>query len=1088
MKAQGPGTPGDGFGEGFAGAIHFLMIDSPPTEPVPLRLNMDKAQERLLAGLTPQQASAVASKDRRVLVVAGAGSGKTEVMARRIAWWIDVEGVSKDQIIAFTFTERAAEEMKFRIRGWIEKITKVGEEVSLGGMYVGTIHGYCLAKIREFWPDDYHNYDILDEAARAALILRGFNGLMGLKTLKEASGQGQYATLDRFIQAYDQLHEHCEFDIKLPAGDPPYELGAAEADWCKAAELTTDVGKTPEASAFGVSAARYYAYLRCRRFLDFSTSQSEFIRRLQGDRSRMKELGEKRIHLVVDEVQDINPVQRKLVDLLIGKSGKLTAVGDHRQAIYGFRGAKVDIIADLWREFKAGADSAVVDLQENFRSTPRIISLANQWADRIGQVGSMLTPPMKHGNTGRTDQHHSHMAQVDFDTREKEAAWIANAVRVLVPTEAEGAIHDKKDGTKRGLTLSDVAVLVRSSTDVRTYMQALEAVGIPCVVRAGPDLFSQPEVLFFVSALAVSAGCEEFIGSPINPKSMPNRIASVLGCPPKPEPVLRAAATALRRTGLAFSRNVEDRVMLAAEAIRRRIDENKSLSASQASSLRAPSLREFLTSRNDLRRVFPQKIFHMLLSEAEVDAWDTCEGRGQSALFHLGALSGLITGLETPGWTSPKDYFWQIVGLCQYGAEEGRAEEQPLMVQPDAVNISTIHAVKGLEFGAVFIADVNAQRFPSGKASQVPSLPMDGPILSRIDVRGLGDNPNHDGERRLMYVAITRAERFLFISRSGSRTSSFIKELRTLVAQCGGIVTANPEQLLAELKYAPKEHRRDVRISTSFSDLRYYLECPHDFYLRKVLGFAPTIDQAFGYGRGVHNLMRAIHSDPKKWAALARDRAGLEKEISNLIKRGLFYLRYTTGDPAARMREKGVRIVADYVQRYVGELAKVTFEPEKEFETLIEYEDGGGGAMISGAIDIVRQDSPPRVTLIDFKSGDPESDNHQKLDEEEMQLQVALYAVAAKKELEYQPEQGMVRYLDADDPKKAELRVPLDSSSLKKAKSTVALTAAKIRDRKFKEGPAKRQDGLHRCSTCDFTGFCGAKEAISYKRATPRDW
>src|SRR5206468_7480705 len=120
------------------------------------------------------------------------------------------------------------------------------------------------------------------------------------------------------------------------------------------------------------------------------------------------------------------------------------------------------------------------------------------------------------------------------------------------------------------------------------------------------------------------------------------------------------------------------------------------------------------------------------------------------AMFHLGVLSGLITGIETPGWTSAKDYYWQIIGLCQYGAQEGRAPEQPLMVQPDAVNISTIHAVKGLEFAAVFLADVRAQRFPSSMASRVPQLPIAGDIVPAIDVNGLADNKNHDGERRLM--------------------------------------------------------------------------------------------------------------------------------------------------------------------------------------------------------------------------------------------------------------------------------------------------------------------------------------------------
>ncbi len=869
-------------------------------------------------------------------------------------------------------------------------------------MYVGTIHGFCLAKIREYWPDDYHNYDILDEAGRSALILRGFNGLLGLQALRNALGMGQYATVDSFIQAYDQLHEHDAFEVKLPSDDPPFRLGAEEQDWCKRATLVTNVGTSPAAQAFARSAARYYAYIRCRRFLDFSTSQTEFIRRLRTDREKAAAIAAD-LHLVVDEVQDINPVQQQLIELLVGKTGKLTAVGDHRQAIYGFRGAKVDIIGQLWERFKKASDSEVVDLQENFRSTPRIIELANRWAATISPLRSMKTPAMKHGNKLRKDQHASHVALIGFAGRASEAAWIADAVRALVPSEYEGAVHDKKDGAHRGLALSDLAILVRSSSDVRTYMQALESAGIACVVRAGPDLFSQPEVLFFLAALALTAGLDAFFGSEHNPKSLPNRIQSVLQCAPNPEAVLKAAAKLLRNSGLAFDRKVEDRVLFASKAIRRRVAEGYSFATNAVAGLRTPKLRDFLTGRQPLRRVFPQQLFHFLLSEAQVESWDTCEGRGQTAMFHLGALSGLITGIETPGWTSANDYQWQIIGLCQYGAESGRVEEQPLMVQPDAVTISTVHGVKGLEFAGIFLADVQPRRFPSGKARQAPQLPLDGKILTQIDVAGLADNSNYDGERRLMYVALTRAERFLLISHSGNQTSRFVKQLRDIVPQSGGIVTDDSEKLLHDLKYAPKEHRRDVRLSTSFSDLRYYLECPHDFYLRKVLGFAPTIDQAFGYGRGVHNLMRAVHSNPKKWAELAKDCPKLEAEIQKLVDRGLFYLRYTTGDPAENMRKKGVRIVADYIAQYADELSRLKFEPEKEFETLIEYEDGDGGAMISGAIDIVRQDDPPRVTLIDFKSGDPESDNHQKLDEEEMRLQVAIYGVAAKKELEYLP-------------------------------------------------------------------------------------
>src|SRR5436309_9406686 len=145
---------------------------------------MADARNALLDRLTDDQKKAVKSPKRRVLIVAGAGSGKTEVMARRVAWWVAVDGVPKDRIVAFTFTERAAEEMKFRIREQVQRITPEGEDATLGGMYVGTIHGFCLKQLRELLPDRYHNFDVIDEAARFALVERGFHGVLGLPKFK----------------------------------------------------------------------------------------------------------------------------------------------------------------------------------------------------------------------------------------------------------------------------------------------------------------------------------------------------------------------------------------------------------------------------------------------------------------------------------------------------------------------------------------------------------------------------------------------------------------------------------------------------------------------------------------------------------------------------------------------------------------------------------------------------------------------------------------------------------------------------------------------------------------------------------------
>src|SRR5262249_44262295 len=155
-------------------------------------------------------------------------------------------------------------------------------------------------------------------------------------------------------------------------------------------------------------------------------------------------------------------------------------------------------------------------------------------------------------------------------------------------------------------------------------------------------------------------------------------------------------------------------------------------------------------------------------------------------------LSSLVTGIETPGWTGSSDFKYQIIALCLWGAQNARTEEAPLLVAPDAVTISTIHSAKGLEFPVVFLADVCGRRFPSQRATQAPSLPFDGPILRRVNPANLADTSNYDYERRLMYVALTRAERYLVVTCSGSKPSPFWDAVRSEVAVAGGATQTTP--------------------------------------------------------------------------------------------------------------------------------------------------------------------------------------------------------------------------------------------------------------------------------------------------------
>lgn len=1030
------------------------------------------AEQTLLEDLTPSQTDAVRSDARRLLIVAGAGSGKTEVIARRIAWDVGVCGLEREKLAAFTFTERAAEEMQFRVRRHLSRLASDNESPTLGGMYVGTIHAFCLKLLRELEPDTFHNFDVLDDGGRYALVERRWYHLLAGKPLQEAFiaeglATGHFDTIDRFLHAYDLLNEYHQLSVTLAAGTPPHP-GREEEAWCAGAQLLTNVGNSDAAHAFAETAARYYALLRCRRFLDFSTAQAELLRQVEADSNALAALRERVQHLVVDEVQDINPVQARLIEILTKESGKLTAVGDHRQAIFGWRGGRVDIMGALHDKLAASDDGQIMGLDDNFRSTPRIIDLSNRWSTTITSPGGMTKPNMTHGRKARDDYDPSHLALIDFDEREQEAEWIAQTVERMVG-DTQGAAHDDSEG-ERGVRHGDIAILLRNATQARVYGDALRRRNIPVVFR-GSDLFAQPEVLLIVGALAQVAGIEAFMG-----RALLAFIAESLDCPPDPESVIRSATAELRARHLPLAEDTADRLLLLANLLRARIYDGNAATTAQIRQLRSTAARTMLAAGPPQRRVFPQAIFHCLLEEAGVADIDAIGKAAETVMFHLGALSRLVTAIETPGWTTPGDLRSQVIGLCAWGPHGSRLPEADLLTTPDAVSIGTIHSAKGLEWPVVFVADVRARRFPSQKAKTRPKLPYSGPLARVIDPAHLADNDNNDDERRLMYVALSRAERYLFVTSSGSAKSSFRKALEPLIDAVGGIVSSHPTDCPHALNMRPGRRDADAqRLVSSFSDLRYYLECPHDFYLRKVLGFAPTIDQAFGYGRGVHNIMRAIHEDPARWSALADDTEALQAELHKLVDLGLFYLRYTTGEPLRNMQKKGIEVIADYVRTYAHELSDLTFEAEREFETLLESEQ----VLISGAIDIVRRDDPPRVTLIDFKSGDAEHDSTVKLDSEEMRLQVSLYGLAARSEMEYEPEQGLVRYLGETDPASRELTVPLTESALSEAADTVTTTARAIKQRDFHRGPAMRaadHEGGSRCEQCDFRTFCGVRK------------
>ena len=509
--------------------------------------------------------------------------------------------------------------------------------------------------------------------------------------------------------------------------------------------------------------------------------QSEIVARLKGDAKFAKRIREKWSRFVVDEVQDINPVQFNLIEALRGKSGSLTAVGDHRQAIYAFRGGRIDLMGRLYSEIKKDKDGKIVELAENYGQHRASSNSPICGPTPFRTERACLTRPWIMAARERLDVADPHVALLHFDDVSDEAGWIADTIEAMTSKKSgHGAAHDGKEGP-RGIGFSDMAVLVRSSTDIRGFQDALRAKGIPAVVRGGPDLFSQIEVLLFLSAFAICGDIGQFYGSPAFPSSIPSRVQRALGVDPQPEDIVPAAVKALVSRGLKIDGSAAKRLVLLAKAIHFRTQNDGALPF-DISALKCDDARRWLRSGEKPRGVFPQTLFHWLLHEAGIYSWgnDQKPELIEAVLFHVGQLSTIVKDFETSGWTRPEVSSGRSL-RSQIGGQARKGRQAPLLVSPNAVSITTVHSAKGLEFPVVFLADVKARRFPSSRSTRVNDVPFDAKLEKKIDPALLADNDNYDNERRLMYVALTRAERYLFISYSGKQKSTFIKQLAPLV-------------------------------------------------------------------------------------------------------------------------------------------------------------------------------------------------------------------------------------------------------------------------------------------------------------------
>ena len=332
------------------------------------------------AKLSDDQARAVLSKARYNRIIAGAGAGKTETLTRRIAYLLLVEGVQPSEIVAFTFTEKAAQSMKSRIYGRVEDLAGSIGTMKLGEMYIGTIHAYAKRVLEDYFR--FGNHQVLDEGKEMAFLMRhGWS--LGIQRAGGNYSRNCGSFLRTVNMAWDELLNREEL-----------------------------VKRAPD---FREMLDKYEGLLTEHRQLTFGRMIYLAVVKLREDPDKLRHVK----HLIVDEYQDINKAQQEFIEL-IGRNGSIFVVGDPRQSIYQWRGSDERFFEDFTRRFQG---TFTQPIRENRRSGRRIVANANRFQGSFQKkLDDMVATRPEDGFIGA----------LSADSPEDEAAWIADQVEKLV--------------------------------------------------------------------------------------------------------------------------------------------------------------------------------------------------------------------------------------------------------------------------------------------------------------------------------------------------------------------------------------------------------------------------------------------------------------------------------------------------------------------------------------------------------------------------------------------------------------------------------------------------------------------------------
>ncbi|WBF65760.1 MAG: UvrD-helicase domain-containing protein [Candidatus Kinetoplastibacterium crithidii] len=694
-----------------------------------------------LDDLNNAQKKAVTTDSSHSLVLAGAGSGKTKVLSSRIAWLINTGQVSFSEILAVTFTNKAAREMLSRISMMLNRDMK--------GFWIGTFHGLCHKMLRLNWREAnlIQNFQIIDMSDQLSLIKR---------LIKSANvNESKYSARDlqKIINSYKET------------GLRSNEIEVYDSYNKYIAEF-------------------YHLYEnQCIRngLLDFAELLLKSYDLLKNNETIRNYYQERFKHILVDEFQDTNSLQYEWLRLLIGSSTSVFAVGDDDQSIYAFRGANIDNMSLFDKEYAKGN---IVRLEQNYRSMGHILGAANSLIRyNNGRLGKKLWTQEGDGEKVLIVEKHNDLL---------ESQWIVDEIKNLV---------------KSGIKQDDIAVLYRSNAQSRVLEHALFLSGISYKVYGGLRFFERQEVKNVLAYLRLIVNHNDdsawlrSVNFPI--RGIGARTIDSLSEIAKKNNISLYDAVAH------YSGRSRNNLLMFNNIISSLEESSKKLTLVQLIEyiLEFAGINAFYKNEEETDRLDNLK---ELVTAAAIFSTENNFSESPANLL----IDILKEDLETNLYNNiyleqekitPLSSFLSHASL-EAGDNQFESEHQ------SSVQLMTVHAAKGLEFNVVFITGVEEGLFPHENS--------------------MSDNSSIEEERRLMYVAITRARKRLYITMANSRMlrgqvrysvkSRFISE----IGEDNVVFIKNKEKILSShylksnSKFVQNTHSNKLSaVNSSFVDI-----------------------------------------------------------------------------------------------------------------------------------------------------------------------------------------------------------------------------------------------------------------------------